>query len=122
MKNIKPFLKRVLAYTIDMIIILIVSSLLSSIPFLNKGMDSYQKTYKEYEEEYQKYSEYIKLLNTSYEDKEITEEEYLKLTESTEYSKTIETKYEDQKISKDECEDIVEEVNEEFDKIAKEYI
>lgn len=122
MTNIKPFMKRLVAYTIDTVIILVVSSLISSIPFLNKGMDEYQKTYKEYEEEYNKYSEYLTLLETSYKDEEITEEEYTKLTEISEYKEIIEDEYEDKKISKGEYNDIVEEVNEEFDEIAKDYI
>lgn len=122
MQNMKPFIKRLVAYTIDTVIILVVSSLLSSIPFLNKGMDNYQKTYKEYEQEYNKYSEYLKLFNDSYKDEEISEEEYVKLTENQDYKKTIETKYEDKKISQDEYDDIVEEINEEFDLIAKDYV
>ncbi|MBQ2872876.1 MAG: RDD family protein [Bacilli bacterium] len=115
-------MKRTIAYAIDTIIILAVSSLISSIPFLNKGMDDYQKTYDEYEEEYNKYSEYLTLLDKSYKDEEITEEEYTKLTESTEYKGIIETKYEDKKLSQDEYDDAVEEINEEFDKIAKDYV
>lgn len=122
MTNIKPFMKRLGAYTIDMFIILIISSLISSIPALNKDMDKYQKTYEEYEEKYNAYAEYITLLEESYEDKEITEEEYNKLLETETYKEIISSKYEDTKISEKEYTEIISEINEEFDKVASDYV
>ena len=61
MKNLKPLMRRVCAYMIDLFLVLILATLVSSIPFLNKNMDKYQKTYDEYEEKFNDYSEYIKL-------------------------------------------------------------
>lgn len=122
MANITPLLKRVCAYMIDLFIILLISSLISSIPGLNKGMNEYQATYKEYQEEYNEYSEYIVLLEESYADEEITEEEYIKLIEIEQYQEIISTKYDDTTISREEYQEIVTEINDKFDIIAKDYI
>ena len=122
MKNLKPLMKRVAAYMIDLVAVLVIASLVSSIPFLNKNMDSYQKTYDEYEEKYNEYSEYIKLLEESYKDEELNEEEYNKLIETELYKDIIISKYEDKTLSVKEYKDVVIEINKEFDKIASDYV
>lgn len=121
MKNIKPLMRRVCAYMIDLFIVLMLATLVSSIPFLNKNMDKYQKTYDEYEEKFNDYSEYIKLLDESYKDKEINGEEYNKLIENETYKEIIISKYEDSKITAGEYKKIVEKINSEFDLVAKDY-
>ena len=121
MKNLKPLMKRVCAYLIDLFIVLMLGTLVSSIPFLNKNMDNYQKTYSKYEDKYNIYLDYIKLLDEYYEDKEINEEEYNKLIEKETYKEIIISKYEDNKITSGEYKKIVEEINKEFDIIAKDY-
>lgn len=122
MKNTRPLMKRVCAYLIDLFIVLIISSIISNIPFLNKNFEAYQSTYSEYEEKYNQYTEYTKLLEESYQDDEIDEEEYGKLTEDDTYSKLIESKYEDGKISKGEYKEIISSINDTFDSIAKDYV
>lgn len=122
MTNIKPLLKRVSAYVIDLFIVLLISSAISSIPVLNKNMDKYQETYEEYEKEYNEYAEYFSLLQESYEDEEIKEEEYIELTKNEIYKEIIISKYEDKSISKGEYKEIITEINKEFDLIANNYI
>lgn len=122
MTNIRPLMKRVGAYVIDLFIVLTISSLISSIPILNKNMDSYQETYSEYTDKYNKYAEYLTLLESSYEDNEITEEEYNELIKEESYQDLIISKYEDNKISQGEYKDIVEDINNQFDKISKDYV
>lgn len=122
MTNIKPTLKRVSAYIIDLFIVLIFASLITSIPIFNKYMKNYQKTYSKYENKYNDYEEYLNLLKESYLDDEINEEEYNKLTESKEYKQIIINNYEDNKISKGEYKEIINDINKEFDKTAKDYI
>jgi len=122
MKNIRPLLKRVCAYMIDLFIIITISSLISSVPGLNKEMEEYQETYNEYQEKYNEYSEYLTLLEESYKDEEINEEEYTKLIESEQYQEIISSRYDDNAISKEEYKEIVVEINENFDTIAKDYI
>ena len=122
MQNIKPLFKRVSAYVIDLFIVLLISSAISSIPAINKNMDDYQQTYKEYEKEYNNYAEYFTLLQESYEDEEITSKEYTELTKNETYKELIISKYEDESISKDEYKEIITEINKEFDLVANDYI
>lgn len=122
MTNLKPTIKRVAAYMIDLFVVLIIASLVSSIPFLNKNMDAYQKTYEEYENKYKEYSDYITLLQETYQDEEMNEEEYNKLIEKEKYQDILISKYEDKKITKGEYKEIIEEINKEFDKIANDYV
>lgn len=121
MTNLKPLMKRICAYIIDLFLVLIIASLVSSIPVLNKNMDDYQNTYEEYEVEYNEYIDYLELLEEAYKDEEITEEEYNKIVEIEAYKEIIKDKYEDNKISKGEYKEIIEEVNEEFNEIVEDY-
>lgn len=122
MNNIRPLMKRVCAYIIDLFIVLLVASFLAKIPLLNKNIDNYQKIYEEYEEEYNIFSEYLNLLNQSYEDELITEEEYNELIKEDKYSEIIVSKYDDKEISKGEYKIITKELNQKFDDIAKDYV
>lgn len=121
MTNMKLLLKRICAYAIDMFTVIIISSLISSIPLLNKNQDNYQKLYKEYEEQYNEYFNYLTLLETAYEDKEITNEEYTQLTESSKYQNLTISKYEDNEISQNEYNEIKEELNNMFNEVAEKY-
>lgn len=122
MNNIRPLMKRTCAYIIDLFIVLLFASFLAKIPLLNKNIDKYQKTYEEYEEKYNIFSEYMKLLNKSYEDELITEEEYNELIKEDKYSEIIVSKYDDKEISKGEYKTITKELNQKFDGIAKDYV
>lgn len=62
-------LKRITAYLIDMTIVMLASSMLASISYINPQLDEYNKIYKEFTEVASKYSK-----------NEITDEEYNKLT------------------------------------------
>lgn len=121
MKNIKPFMKRLCAYTIDIVVITTISSLIASLPFLNKEMKDYQETYKEYQEEYQIYMDYISLLEESFQDETISEEEYNKLQEETQYQDILSSKYDDTKITKGEYKEIVSKIHEEFEVKINDY-
>ena len=122
MKNIRPLIKRVAAYSIDLLIVLTITSLITRIPTLNKNMSSYQKTYDEYTEKYTEYSDYLNLLQKSFEDNEINEEEYTELIKKETYKELIEEKYEDNQISKGEYNKIITNINQKFDKTSKNYI
>lgn len=121
MTNIKPLIKRVGAYVIDLIIVLILGSLITSIPLFNKNMDEYQEIYDEYVVEYNEYTEYLTLLQESYKDEEISEEEYNKLMEVEAYKAKVTSKYEDNKISKGEYNEIVEDINTQFNEVVNSY-
>lgn len=121
MNNIRPLIKRVLAYMIDLIIIITITSLITYIPIFDKKMDSYEKKYNEYQDKYNEYADYLKLLEESYKDDEIDEEEYTKLTGEEKYQTNIKEYYEDNKISQGEYKKIVNELNEDYSTIANNY-
>lgn len=121
MQNTRPLFKRALAYILDLFIVLTISSLVSSIPLLNKEINKYQEIYKEYETEYNSYMDTINLLNESYQDNILTQEEYDKFNESK-YQKIIAEKYDDMDLSKEEHKQIIKKINDEFNKVAQDYI
>ena len=121
MNNAKPLFKRLTAYVIDITLILIISSFISSIPFLNKDIIKYQETYKEYEKEYKTYMDTVNLLNDSYKDEELSEEEYNKFSNSI-YQELLSEKYEDKNITKEEYQEIIEKINEDYNKLSNDYI
>ena len=84
----KTILKRVAAYMIDIILVSLISTLLTSNSFLNKDYDKYVDTYDEYEEVYDEYSNLIVEL----EDEDITDDEYNEKLEeiNKEYEDTLE--------------------------------
>lgn len=122
MNNTKPLLKRVVAYIIDLTIILVVSSFISSFSFFNKELTKYQETYKTYETEYKNYVEIINLLNESYKDNELSEEEFDKFNEQKKYQEIISKRYDDKKLTKEEYEETYKEITEEFNKISNDYV
>ena len=61
-------LKRITAYLIDMTIVMLASSMLASISYINPKLDDYNKVYKEFNE-----------IASQYSKNEITDEEYNKL-------------------------------------------
>lgn len=121
MTNTGSLFKRVVAYILDLFIVLTISSLVSSIPLLNKEINNYQEIYKEYETEYNSYMDTINLLNESYQDNILSQEEYDKFNESK-YQKIIAEKYDDMELSKEEHKQIIEKINDEFNKVAQDYI
>jgi len=121
MNNTRPLFKRAGAYIIDLCVVLIISSLISSIPFLNKEITKYQEIYKEYETEYNAYMETINLLNESYEDKVLTEEEFNKFTD-LKYQELISEKYEDMELTKEEHEKIIEKINDDYTVMSEDYV
>ena len=66
--------KRILAYLIDVVIVLLSSSMLSSISYLNPQLETYNKYYDEYSE---KTKDYL--------DKKTTDDEYLQITNDYSY-------------------------------------
>ena len=93
MKNnleLKPIIKRVCAYLIDILLIMIFATIISNIKFINNKYQKYQEKYQEFSNIYQEYLELNKLLEKSYEDKEITKEEYEKLIENETYKSIFE--------------------------------
>ena len=121
MTNIKPFIKRIGAYVIDLMIVLVLGTIITSIPIFSKNVDKYQKIYDEYVLEYNEYTDYLELLKESYKDEKITAEEYNKLIEIETYKEIIISKYNDNEFSKGEYNKSVEEINEQFNGVVGDY-
>lgn len=121
MKNINTVMRRVCAYTIDTIIVMLLSVIISNIPFLQKNLDKYQNKYSEYEEKYTELRDFYNLLESSYEDNEISEEEYTELIKEEKYQKIITESYKDQKISQGEYKKITNQISEDNSTLANNY-
>lgn len=121
MKNINILLKRICAYMVDIIIVMFISILISSIPYISKDNEKYQQKYSEYVEEYNKYIEFKTLLEETYDDETITKEEYNKLLEKEMYTEKIISSYEDNQISKGEYKNILELYEKDFTKMSEDY-
>jgi len=96
-------LKRFLAYTIDLMVVMIIVQSLSSVEFINRQLPKYNKYSNQYVELMTDYSNFKLDLNKNFEDKEISEEEYNKLIEKHDsYKDILVTYYEDSKITEKE--------------------
>ena len=73
--------KRLVAYVLDMFLVLLVASLLSRVSFINSELKKYNNYYKDYQEEYVNYNNFITLFNKYYKDNKISAKEYNKLLE-----------------------------------------
>jgi len=120
-KNLKLIVKRILAYMIDILIVTILASLITTIPIFNKEYKKYENLYNEFQSKYTEYTNIIIQINDSYEDKTISEEEYSKLQESETYKTIIEEKYNDLIIDKKEYNDIKKSIDDKYITIADEY-
>jgi len=111
----KIILKRVLAYMIDIILVSLIATLITSNSYINKDYNKYVKTYEEYEKVYEEHIDFLNNFQKFYEDKKISQEEYSKLIEDYEdyntYLKNIEI---DKKISSEEYNKFIENINEDY--------
>lgn len=80
MKN-KTIFKRVIAYMIDILIVSLISTFITSNVYINKDYKEYMKTSDEYDAFYEGYVDSIEELQEKLEDEEITQDEYDKKEE-----------------------------------------
>lgn len=107
--------KRVLAYLIDMFVVLIIVQSISGIPLINKNLDKYTKVYNEYLTSYTEYSKIVLDLNKYHEDKKIDKKEYKKLIEEYPNQKKLLNKYyKDEKITSKNYNNLLEEINDNY--------
>lgn len=118
----KTLLKRIGAYLIDIILVSVVATVLSSNKYINKDYVKYTNIYEEYTEKYNEYDRVITKLDDYYENNKISEKEYKKLMEyDKKYTKEIKIAYEDKKISKKEYNSIKENLIYEITKLENDY-
>ena len=85
--------RRFLAYTIDMMVVILVVQSISGIPQINPQLDDYNKYYDDYMESYQSYSSFKQDLKTDFSDKELSIEEYDSLVKEHDLYKEVLDKY-----------------------------
>lgn len=89
----KLVMKRFVAYTIDIMLVSIISTLITSNSYINKDYKKYVSVSEEYNEFYEKYEDSLDELQDSLEDEEITQDEY------DEKEKIINDEYNDKNIN-----------------------
>lgn len=72
----KKLWKRVLSYTIDMLVVLVIVQSLSGIPALNKNLNDYTKYYNEYTKLTEDYTGFRLQLTTDFKDKKLSKKEF----------------------------------------------
>lgn len=72
----KIVFKRILAYMIDILLVSLVSTLITSNSYINKDYKKYNEVYKKYEVVYDEYNESKENLQEKLEDKKISQKEY----------------------------------------------
>ena len=118
----KLLLKRIGAYLIDIILISLIATFLSSNKYINKDYKEYTKVYEEYNENYNEYNRFITKLNNSFENNKISKKEYKDLLKyDRKYTKELKSSYKDNKITKTEYNSILENLNENYSKLETNY-
>lgn len=115
--NMKTILNRVFAYAVDLLILLLVSSILTNISFLNPQLKNYNKYYGQLSDYAKEYNSFISDLEKYYKDGELSEENYTKLIENhKKYEENLSKYYEDSKLSKKEYKKLESEVEKDYQK------
>lgn len=118
--EMKLLFKRIGAYILDMVLVMLVSSLVSSLTFINKDYKEYNSTYNEYSDKLEVYQNFIADFEDYYKDEEINDEEYSNLlSDYSEFSIYITNRYDDKEINNEEYEQILDDL---LDKYKDEYI
>mgnify|MGYP004460285457 CR=1 FL=1 len=115
--NMKTILNRVFAYAVDLLILLLLSSILTNISFLNPQLKSYNKYYGQLSDYAKEYNSFISDLEKYYKDGELSEKNYTKLIENhKKYEENLSKYYEDSKLSKKEYKKLEGEVEKDHQK------
>ena len=111
--------RRLLAYFIDMVVVLIIVQAISSLP-INKDMDKYTKAYDKYSDSFNTYSNFVIDLTEYYKDKKIDDDEYEDLIKNNlEFEDVVDIYYKNGKLSSKNYDKLVKEVDEEYTKVYK---
>lgn len=111
--------KRVIAYLIDIVLVISISTLISNNSYINKDYNKYKKTYKEYEEKYTAYENFTNDIGEKYKDKKLNEKEIKELINTyPSYKKYFNDVKE---IDKDNYDEFIEKINNDFKSIQENY-
>ena len=113
----KKLFKRLVAYLIDMMVILLLAQSISGIPQINGQLDKYNKYYDKYMDLYGDYVSFYGDLNKYYEDESLSEEEYNSLIEAHEgYANVLNEYYIDGEISSSNYEELTKRIYDDYNK------
>lgn len=116
----KTTIKRAAAYVIDSMVLVLIASLISNIPFLNPQLEQYNKYYNKLINLTEKYNSFSNDLEKYYEDEQLNESDYQQLIEDyPSYKEVVALYYEDGALDSDEYDSLLEEVT---DRYQEEYI
>ncbi|MBQ6495526.1 MAG: RDD family protein [Bacilli bacterium] len=111
---------RVIAYVIDMLLVVLISVLLSRISFINPDINKYNKYNKLYSEFNLNYQSYVNDLSKYYGNSEISDKEYNKLVEKYgDIASSLVKYYDDSVIDKKEYDKVINETNKSYMKENK---
>ena len=116
----KKLFRRFIAYTIDMMIIILIAQSLSGIPQINKKLNNYNKYYNRYMELYELYASFKVDLTNNFKDKNLTEKEYNSLIENHEkYVDTLNEYYMDGKLTEKNYDKLNKKIDKEYNREYK---
>lgn len=113
----KKLFRRCLAYFIDMMVIILIAQCISGIPQINKQLDEYNEYYGDYISSYGQWAAFKSDIVKSFEDKELTLEEYDALIEEHDtYKDVLDKYYKDGKLTEKNYDKLNKEVDNDYDK------
>lgn len=116
----KKLFRRFIAYTIDMMVIILIAQSLSGIPQINKQLNNYNKYYNGYMELYELYASFKVDLTNDFKDKNLTEKEYNSLIENHEkYVDTLNEYYMDGKLTEKNYDKLNNKIDKEYNREYK---
>lgn len=114
--------KRIGAYILDMFLVVLMASLISSITFINKDYKEYNNTYKEYEEVTDKYRNFMTDITEDYNDESLDSDEYQNLvSDYSELAYYITIRYDDEILDSDEYDAILDDIYDLYKKDVIDY-
>lgn len=111
----KKIFKRITAYLIDLMILVILVSLISNTSLINKQLDKYNKYYNQLIELSTETNKVITDLEEYYKNEELKDEDYQKLIEDNpNYKENVYKYYEDSKLEKEEYENLIKDIKKDY--------
>lgn len=108
----RKLFKRVLAYVVDLMVVLIITQSLSGIPQINPQIDKYNKYYDDYMTLFEDWTLFKGDLVKYFDDKELSEEEYNKLVDKHDnYVEVLNTYYKDNKLTKGNYDKLIDKID-----------
>ena len=114
-------IKRAVAYAVDLMVLVLLASLITNTPAINRQLNNYNKYYEELVEKSEEYNDFLKDLDDYYENEELTKENYQSLiTEYEGYKEDLDKYYEDEVLEPEEYDKLKDDLKTSYEKEYKE--